>query len=60
MQRGVEIIQSYVDEFIDFTNSRPDLTFYVTKIECGIAGVTFEEIAPLFKDAIGKSNLRLP
>ncbi|MCX4278089.1 hypothetical protein [Muribaculum sp.] len=60
MQGGVETIKPYVDEFINFAQSRPDLTFYVTKIGCGIAGFTFEEIAPLFSDAIGESNVRLP
>lgn len=60
MQGGVETIKPYVDEFIDFAKSRPGLTFYVTKIGCGIAGFTFEEIAPLFSNAIGISNIRLP
>lgn len=60
MQGGVETIKPYVDEFIDFSKSRPDLTFYVTKIGCGIAGFTCEEIAPLFSDAIGIPNVRLP
>ena len=60
MQGGVDTIKPYVDEFIDFAKSHPELTFYVTKIGCGIAGFTFEEIAPLFSDAIGESNVRLP
>ena len=30
MQGGVETIKPYVDEFIKFTQSRPDLKFYVT------------------------------
>ena len=60
MHGGVEAIRPYVDEFIFFAKGRPDLTFYVTKIGCGIAGFTLEEIAPLFKDAIGISNIRLP
>ena len=60
MQGGIETIRPYVDVFIDFAKSRPDLTFYVTKIGCGIAGFTFEEIAPLFKEAKGVDNIRLP
>lgn len=60
MQGGVETIQPYVDEFIEFAKTRPDLTFYVTKIGCGIAGFSFEEIAPLFRNAIDISNIRLP
>lgn len=60
MQGGVDTIQPYVDEFLVFAMSRPDLTFYVTKIGCGIAGFSFEEIAPLFSNAIGTANIRLP
>ena len=60
MQGGVETIKPYVDEFIAFAATRPDLTFYVTKIGCGIAGFTIGEIAPLFKAALGKPNIRLP
>lgn len=60
MQGGIETIRPYVDEFIDYAKSRPDLTFYVTKIGCGIAGFTFEEIAPPFSDAVEISNIRLP
>ena len=60
MQGGVETIKPYVDEFIEFTKEHPDLTFYVTRIGCGIAGFTDKEIAPLFKEAIKLSNVRLP
>ena len=60
MQGGVETIKPYVDEFIDFAKKNPDLTFYVTKIGCGIAGFKEEEIAPLFKKAEDVENIRLP
>lgn len=60
MQGGVETIQPYVDEFIEFAENNPDKTFYVTKIGCGIAGFKEAEIAPLFKKAINISNIRLP
>ena len=60
MQGGVETIQPYIDEFIEFAKNHPDLTFYVTKIGCGIAGFNEKEIAPLFKNAVGISNIRLP
>lgn len=60
MQGGVETIKPYVDEFIIFAKNHTDLTFYVTKIGCGIAGFKEEEIAPLFKDALNISNIRLP
>lgn len=60
MQGGTETIKPYTDEFIQFAKGHPELTFYVTKIGCGIAGFSFEEIAPLFKDAVGVENIRLP
>jgi len=60
MQGGVETIIPYVDEFISFAKTNSHLTFLVTKIGCGIAGFTEEEIAPLFKDAIDVENIVLP
>lgn len=60
MQGGVETIAPYVDEFIEFAKSNPDQFFYVTRIGCGIAGFTDEEIAPLFKNARELKNVCLP
>ena len=60
MQGGVDTIRPYVDEFISFAKDHRELTFYVTKIGCGIAGFSIEEIAPLFSQAISESNIRLP
>ena len=60
MQGGVETIRPYVDQFIDYATHRPDLTFYVTRIGCGIAGFTESEIAPLFAQAIDIENIILP
>ena len=47
MQGGVETIQPYVDEFIEFAKQHPQLKFLVTEIGCGIAGFSPSEIAPL-------------
>jgi hypothetical protein len=60
MQGGVETIRPYVDEFIEFVKSHPELTFLVTRIGCGIAGFTDEEISPLFKNAHDVKNIVLP
>ena len=60
MQGGVETIKPYVDEFIEFARSKPELYFYVTRIGCGIAGFVDEEIAPLFKEALALDNVSLP
>lgn len=60
MQGGVETIKPYVDEFIEFAKTRPDLTFLVTRIGCGIAGFHNHEIAPLFEQAHDVENIILP
>lgn len=60
MQGGVETIQPYVDEFIRFAKDHPQYTFLVTRIGCGIAGFTPEEIAPLFLKAMDMENVLLP
>lgn len=60
MQGGVETIKPYVDEFIKLAYEWDQTTFYVTRIGCGIAGFTDEEIAPLFADALPLYNVRLP
>ena len=60
MQGGVDTIKPYVDDFVAFAKSRPDLLFYVTRIGCGIAGFADEEIAPLFAVAVGVGNIVLP
>ena len=60
MQGGVDTIKPYVDDFIRFARSRPDLKFYVTQIGCGIAGFKVSEIAPLFQAAIYVDNIILP
>lgn len=60
MQGGIETIKPYVDEFISFAKDHRELTFYVTRIGCGIAGFTDEQIAPLFDAAFDLPNVVLP
>lgn len=60
MQGGVETIKPYVDDFITFAKSHPELFFYVTRIGCGIAGFKYKEIAPLFSAAMDVENVCLP
>ena len=60
MQGGVKTIKPYVDEFIRFAQTRPDLKFYVTQIGCGIAGFMVKDIAPLFQAALDVENIILP
>ncbi len=60
MHGGIEKIKPYVDEFINFAKSHPELKFLVTRIGCGIAGFSDNEMAPLFKDAVEIENIYLP
>lgn len=59
MHGGVDAIKPYVDEFITFAKLHPELKFLVTRIGCGIAGFSEEEIAPLFAEAIEIENICL-
>jgi hypothetical protein len=54
----IERVKNYVDEFIAFARNNPKMDFFVTKIGCGLAGFTEDEIAPLFKNA--PDNCELP
>lgn len=56
----IEDVKSYVDNFIKYATEHPELTFLVTEIGTGLAGFSAEEIAPLFADATGVNNIRLP
>lgn len=60
MQGGVETIKPYVDEFFDLAREWDQTTFLVTRVGCGIAGFTDEEIAPLFAEALDLYNVVLP
>lgn len=60
MEGGVETIKPYVDEFIDFAKQHPEYQFLLTRVGCGIAGFTDEEIAPLFGEALKLENLIFP
>ena len=60
MQGGVETIKPYVEEFWLFALQHPELKFLVTRIGCGIAGFTAEEMAPLFINAVELNNVVLP
>lgn len=55
-----DAIERYVYEFIAFADCHPQMTFFVTRIGCGIAGFTDEEIAPLFARAYSLQNVHLP
>lgn len=47
----LEAIKRYVKFFIDYAMENRDLDFMVTRIGCGLAGYTDNDIAPLFAGA---------
>ncbi len=51
-------VAMHVDRFLTFARSHPELRFAVTRIGCGLAGFTDDQIAPLFAGA--PDNCELP
>jgi hypothetical protein len=55
---GLATIEQEVATFLQFARDHPELRFLVTKIGCGIAGYTPDQIGPLFTSA--PDNVVLP
>lgn len=53
-------IKPFIDDFIEFAKNNPSLTFLVTEIGCGLAGLKPKDVAPLLKEAININNIHLP
>ena len=53
-------IQPYVDRFISYAKSHPENHFLVTRVGCGIAGYTDQEMAGHFREALSMNNVSLP
>jgi O-acetyl-ADP-ribose deacetylase (regulator of RNase III) len=60
MHGGIDTIKPYVDDFITYAKEHTNQHFYVTRIGCGIAGFTDEQMAPLFKDLQELDNVSIP
>lgn len=54
----LEDIGDYVEAFLTHAAANPDLSYFVTRIGCGLAGLVDQEVAPLFRGA--PSNVELP
>ena len=52
-------IEAQVVRFLEFAEKNPNLTFYVTKIGCGLARYSVKDIAPMFDREIPQ-NVILP
>lgn len=57
---SIDEIKPYVDRFIEFAKTRTDLSFLVTEIGCGLAGMKPKDVAPIFKGAELLENVYLP
>jgi len=44
-------ISKYVNDFIDYAEQNPKLTFHVTQIGCGLAGLKTKRMAEMFFNA---------
>ena len=53
-------IEVNVLKFVGAALYRPDLTFLVTPIGCGLAGYEPKDIAPMFNYVIDKEHIHLP
>jgi hypothetical protein len=56
----IDEIKPYVDRFIEFAKEHPELTFLVTEIGCGLAGLKPKQVAPLFIECKDLENIWLP
>ena len=54
----VEQLYDHVMTFIDYATVHPEMEFFVTRVGCGLAGFTDEEVGPMF--AATPSNCVLP
>lgn len=57
---SLDEIQSYVDKLFYYCYKFNNLDFYITEIGCGIAGFTYDQIGPLFKEFKHLPNVYLP
>ncbi|MEO6471216.1 MAG: hypothetical protein ABIR57_05075 [Aeromicrobium sp.] len=50
---GIESFRLAASRFIAFARERPDLEFWLTKVGCGIAGYSEEDVRAMFADTPG-------
>lgn len=48
---GPEAFRAAADRFLDVADQRPELTFLLTKVGCGIAGYHENQVSPWFADS---------
>jgi hypothetical protein len=58
-----EMLYIHFEDFIEYVVTHPELTFYLTKVGCGIAGWNPAEVKKLLWEAVGETlppNLIIP
>lgn len=50
----LDVIQTHIEKFVSVSQSNPNNKFILSRVGCGLAGYTNEQIAPLFQ-GIGKN-----
>lgn len=55
---SLSVIEQSVADFVRYASACPQLRFFVTRVGCGLAGFSDEQIGPLFADA--PMNCSLP
>ena len=55
---SLELISVYVEEFKRYAAMNKHLSFYITRVGCGLAGYTDKQMKPLFHNC--PSNCQLP
>ncbi|MDD2191535.1 MAG: hypothetical protein PHO12_03205 [Bacteroidales bacterium] len=53
-------VKTYLKDFIQFVYHNPQLKFYLTKIGCGLAGFTIEEIKTILWEVIEEFETKDP
>lgn len=54
---SLERIQVGVDAFLSYARERPNQKFFITRVGCGLAGYSDQQIAPMFSSAPLNCNL---
>lgn len=57
---GLAQMQVYVRELLALARRHPSTQFLVSPLGCGHAGLTPQQVAPLFADAVNMENVALP
>ena len=60
MTLDLNTISFYIKRFNLYVKSHPELEFFITKIGCGLANYTPDDIAPLFKEMYSLPNVYFP